>query len=201
MYLLRWERAGAGRGACSAGIHQRGKRSFLNPSALCLECATLQWQVLTLLSLHTRAISHGLRLFSKRPSQSSTVVTVPSTRWLSPPSRGTRPCFQTSSSSSSGLAFCSSWVEEKFSRGQRRKPSVLVPSDGKSCHWVVIAFCLSFSHPKQPSVSLLKRNSLCNLKDDTNVFTFGLFCSVLNAKGVSHKQANGSIFLKSVLKL
>lgn len=138
MYLLRWERAGAGRGACSAGIHQRGKCSFLNPSALCLEYTTLQWQVLTLFSLHTRAISHGLRLFSKRPSQSSTVVTVPSTRWLSPPSRGTRPCFQTSSSS--GLAFCSSWVEEKFSRGQRRKPSVLVPSDGKSCHWVVIAF-------------------------------------------------------------
>lgn len=58
-----------------------------------------------------------------------------------------------------------------------------------------------FSHPKQPSVSLLKRNSLCNLKDATDVFTFGLFCSVLNAKGVSHKQANGSIFLKSVLKL
>lgn len=72
---------------------------------------------------------------------------------------------------------------------------------GKAATEWSLHFFLSFSHPKQPSVSLLKRNSLCNLKDATNVSTFGLFCSVLIAKGVSHKQAKGGIFLKSVLKL
>lgn len=64
----------------------------------------------------------------------------------------------------------------------------------------VASVCVSSSHLIQPSASLLKRNSLCNLKDKTNVSAFGLFCSV-NAKGVSHTQVNGSIFLKSVLKL
>lgn len=61
----------------------------------------------------------------------------------------------------------------------------------------VASVCVSSSHLIQPSASLLKRNSLCNLKDKTNV---SAFCSV-NAKGVSHTQVNGSIFLKSVLKL
>lgn len=112
--------------------------------------------------------------------------------------------FPASSSSSSGPAFCSG-SEAKRSVGEGRGGSlglgadpVLVSSDGKSCHQVAVAsVCVSSSHLIQPSASLLKRNSLCNLKDKTNVSAF----SSVNAKGVSHTQVNGSIFLKSVLKL
>lgn len=120
---------------------------------------------LILLFLHFRAISHDLHLFLKRPSQSSTAGMDLSIRWLFPRSRGLAwPSLSTSSSSTTGLAFCFiSELRESFARTEEEAlvwlqilQPVLVSSDGKSYHYVVIAFYLFFvCSPTQYSHLLL----------------------------------------------
>lgn len=172
--LFRWERAGAGCWTCSAGIHQWGTcQSSLHwhkhrAKRVKQPCITLFNLTISPLS---RAISHVLHPFLKRPSQSSTAGTVPSIRWLFPHSRGlAQPSLPTSSSSTSGLAFCStSELQESLARTEEE--ALVLAADPAACSCIFwweklplsgcrfLSFFFSSSHPIQPSTSLLKRNS------------------------------------------
>lgn len=172
--LFRWERAGAGCWTRSAGIHQWGTcRSSLRwhkhrPKRVKQPCMTLFNLAVSPLS---RATSHVLHPFSKRPSQSSTAGTVPSIQWLFPHSRGlARPSLPPSSSSTSGLAFCStSELQESLARTEEEALVLAADPAAFSCifWWEklplsgcrFLSFFFSTSHPIQPSTSLLKRNS------------------------------------------
>lgn len=126
-FVYRWECAGAGCGACSAGIHQRGKTRGHDPCDL---IAHLQPQAQNTPAgyrrlrmrhsdnlpfkwgpefsfLSSRATSHDSLRFWKRPSRSSTAGTdswiqspSPHSRGASPPLSSTPPL---SSSSPTGL--------------------------------------------------------------------------------------------------
>lgn len=132
--LFRWECAGAGCWTCSAGIHQWGT---CRPSWHKHWAKRVKQPRLTLFNLAvsplSRAISRVLHPFSKRPSQSSTAGTVPSIRWLFPHSGGlARPSLPPSSSSTSGLAFCStSELQESLARTEEE--ALVLAADPAAC--------------------------------------------------------------------